>query len=35
MTGMSEGIHKVQHPEEIRSPGVAIGILDIAVLLES
>jgi len=29
-----EGIHKIQHPEELRSPGVAITILVIAVLLE-
>ena len=29
-----EGIHKIEHPEELRSPGVAITILGIAALLE-
>ncbi|MFB8008925.1 cation diffusion facilitator family transporter [Nocardia sp. NPDC056000] len=30
-----EGIHKIQHPEELTSPFVAIGILGIAIALES
>ncbi|MFF2556204.1 cation diffusion facilitator family transporter [Nocardia sp. NPDC058058] len=30
-----EGIHKIQHPEELSSPFVAIAILGIAILLES
>ncbi|MRH91078.1 cation diffusion facilitator family transporter [Nocardia sp. SYP-A9097] len=30
-----EGIHKIQHPEELSSPFVAIGILGIAIVLES
>ena len=29
-----EGIHKIQHPEELSSPAVAIGILGFAILLE-
>lgn len=29
-----EGIHKIQHPEELSSPGVAIGILGVAIVLE-
>lgn len=29
-----EGIHKIQHPEELSSPGVAFGILGFAILLE-
>ncbi len=29
-----EGIHKIQHPEELSSPAVAIGILGFALLLE-
>ncbi len=29
-----EGIHKIQHPEELESPAVAIGILGVAIVLE-
>jgi cation diffusion facilitator family transporter len=29
-----EGVHKIQHPEELSSPAVAIGILGFAILLE-
>ncbi len=29
-----EGIHKIQHPEPLNSPAVALGILGVAVLLE-
>jgi cation diffusion facilitator family transporter len=29
-----EGVHKVQHPEELESPGIAIGILLVAIVLE-
>ncbi len=29
-----EGIHKIQHPEELSSPAVAIGILGVAIVLE-
>jgi cation diffusion facilitator family transporter len=32
---MYEGVHKVQHPEELNRPAVAIAILLVAVLLES
>jgi cation diffusion facilitator family transporter len=30
-----EGIHKIQHPEDLNSPAVAIGILGVAFVLES
>jgi cation diffusion facilitator family transporter len=30
-----EGIHKIQHPEDLESPAVAIGILLVAIVLES
>lgn len=30
-----EGVHKIQHPEELSSPIVAIGILGFAILLET
>jgi divalent metal cation (Fe/Co/Zn/Cd) transporter len=29
-----EGIHKIEHPEELKSPVVAVGILVIAIVLE-
>ena len=30
-----EGVHKLQHPEELTSPGWAIGVLLVAIVLES
>jgi cation diffusion facilitator family transporter len=30
-----EGIEKIRHPHELESPGIAIGILLLAILLES
>ena len=30
-----EGVHKLQHPEELESPAVAIGVLVVAIALES
>ncbi|MFH5210934.1 cation diffusion facilitator family transporter [Antrihabitans spumae] len=35
MFAIYEGIHKIQHPEELTSPAVAIGILVIAIGLET
>jgi cation diffusion facilitator family transporter len=29
-----EGVHKIRHPEELTSPGVAFGVLGIAIVLE-
>jgi len=35
MFAIYEGIHKIQHPEKLESPAVAIGILGVAFVLES
>ncbi|WP_127783824.1 cation diffusion facilitator family transporter [Rhodococcus sp. X156] len=35
MFALYEGIHKISHPEELTSPGVAIGVLLVAVGLET
>ncbi|GAA0957255.1 cation diffusion facilitator family transporter [Actinocorallia libanotica] len=35
MFSLYEGIHKIQHPEDLRSPGWAFGVLIVAIILES
>ena len=35
MFAIYEGIHRIQHPEKLESPAVAIGILGVAFVLES
>lgn len=35
MFAMYEGVEKIRHPHELESPGIAIGILTVAIVLES